>query len=84
MTTTLQKSHDKPCYKVPSRVIIVTVGNKIETHPKQRKLTAEQEQEVVALFQKGIKRELLAVQFGVHFNTIGNVLRRHEEKNPAL
>jgi transposase len=46
-------------------------------------LTYAQEAEVVRLIAQGASKDLLAVQFGVHYNTIGNTLKRAKEKAPA-
>jgi DNA-binding CsgD family transcriptional regulator len=44
---------------------------------KQWKLTEVQELEVVRLLQNGVNLELVAVQFGVHSNTVRFIKRRH-------
>ncbi|RYG29953.1 hypothetical protein EON81_25805 [bacterium] len=51
--------------------------------PTRRKLTPAQETTVLEESAKGVKREVLAVRFDVHPNTILNVLRRLDDKKGA-
>jgi hypothetical protein len=64
----------------------VTVSNTTiyaPVNPTRRKLTPEQEARIVQLMSTGAKREVLAVQFGVHPNTILNVFTRGTTKKEA-
>lgn len=65
--------------------MIVTVSNKASNspaHDPRRKLTASQEAQVIAMLRANVKPYLVASQFGVHPNTIGNIQRR--AKNDGL
>ena len=48
-----------------------------------RKLTTSQELRIYQLSGVGLKLEQLAVQFGVHPNTIRNILRRLKDLPPG-
>jgi hypothetical protein len=66
--------------------MIVTVSNKAsnsQAHDPRRKLTAEQEMQVIAMLKANVKPYLVATQFGVHPNTVGNIQKR-VAKNEGL
>ncbi|MBX3117875.1 MAG: hypothetical protein KF784_02335 [Fimbriimonadaceae bacterium] len=56
-----------------------------DTNPNRRKLTKQEELYVHRSVTTGEStKEELAVRFGVHFNTIGNIVRRQEERRRAI
>lgn len=58
---------------------------KTDKNPNRRKLTPQEELYVHRAVTEGeASKEELAVRFGVHFNTIGNVVKRQEERRRAL
>ncbi len=58
---------------------------KTPANPNRRKLSKEEELYVHRAVMGGeATKEELAVRFGVHFNTIGNVVKRQEERRRAL
>jgi len=52
----------------------------------QRRLTLEQQAEVVRRYQAGAQMKYLAQHFGVHRSTVGAILKRHsvEPRRPEL
>jgi hypothetical protein len=59
-------------------VYAVTVSNQTPKRRSKVQLSEADRAEVKRLLSAGVRKEVLAVQFGVHFNTIGNI-----EKEPA-
>lgn len=55
------------------------------SNPDRRKLTKQEELYVHNAVTTGeATKEELAVRFGVHFNTIGNIVRRQADRLKAL
>ena len=44
--------------------------------PTRRKLTSSQEKDVIRMLDAGVNLEVVAVQFGVHSNTVRNLRKR--------
>lgn len=58
------------------------MSNKTVTNTVKRRynrLSVEQKREVARRLEKGESIEALAVEFGVHFNTIGNIRKAFRE-----
>lgn len=58
---------------------MVTVSNQQTKRQPLTRLSAEQRDEVRRLLKAGVRKEVLAVQFNVHFNTIGNIEKEADE-----